>query len=531
VSDASVHDELHLAMMRPGFFAPATAEVTCIATPCSTIYLAGEIAVKVKKPVNLGYLDFSTLAARRAAADAEITLNADLAPGVYRRVAAITRGPGGAFALDGEGEVVNHAVVMRRLPAAGMLSAILRERDLSEDELEALVSRLAAFHARAARSPEVAALGSPDAVLSELRQNLGEARAFAGEAVEVPHIWSHRMARTLLAWMEDQVHQHHALIAARAAGGRVVDGHGDLHAGNICFDPAARDAANPEGLVIYDRLEFRADFRARDVAGEMGCLAASLDASGRRGLGDELLRRYARATGDPDMLTLAPLWRAHYALVRAKVHALRAAQVTGQPAEDESLLATERAALAAGHALGPGVVLMCGLPGSGKSFIARRIAAATGAEWLRADEIRKGLAGVRLTDRLAPEAYTPAAAQSVYDELARRARGALAGGRSVILDATLRSPEARAATLASVARVGMRVLIVHCHAGEEETRSRLARRAGEGRDPSDATFAVYRSMRDEFIPPTASEGEVVSAGPDEAPQRIVARVVHSLCPD
>lgn len=513
---------------------PLLGATGAIHTPCATVYLSAAKAYKVRGAVDLGYLDFTTLAARKHVCEEELRLNAELAPGVYQAVVPIARGRGRRLVMltDGEGlprgaEVVEYAVKMRRLPEKGMLTAILEERGLSDAEVEAIVSRLATFHAKAAVGPTVRRHGSPAAVRRELLGNLSQIEPFVGGRHGV--IEQEQFAH-LRRWMTQQLDTLASVLKRRAATGRIREGHGDLHAGNVCFDPAARSRSNRTGLLIYDRLEFREDFRCKDVAAELACLASTFDARGHYELADRVVELYAKRARDPGILKLQPLYRAHYAAVRGKVHAVRSGQ-RGAPAAER---ARERDAarrfmqLAVGYALPPCLVITCGLPGSGKSVASRAVAAPLRAGIHRADEIRKGLAGLAPTDRGGKVLYTARMTERTYAAMLRRCRTDLRAGRSAIADATFRSRALRAGFIAAARALGAPVVIVHCYASVAETRRRLVARSAANADASDADMAVYERMRAEFEPPTTREASVEMCTPGRSLNELVAGVLGSL---
>ncbi|MGD9689628.1 MAG: AAA family ATPase [Phycisphaerales bacterium] len=500
-----------------------------IETACSTVYLLGQRGYKIRKAVKLAYLDFSTLESRRHFSQEEVRLNAPLAPGVYQRVVPVVREADGTRRIADNGSpagapTVDFAVVMRRLPAEGMLAGVLGVRDLHDAEREAIVSRLAAFHAACAHGPDVAAHGSPERIRGEILTNLEQAAGLPGINEPVRSL--------VVESMSAQLARLELVLARRVREERIREGHGDLHAGNICFDSAARTIDNPTGLLIYDRLEFRMDFRCKDVAAELACLASTFDAHGRSRDGDRLVAEYARATGDPELSELQNLYRAHYSCVRAKVHALCAREQTGDAdsARTHAAIARARMAQAAGYALPPSLVLTCGLPGSGKSFASRALGEALRAPIFRADEVRKELAGLRASDRGGPELYTPRQTERTYATVLERCAERLRarGGCSAIADATFRSRELRARFIALARSLGARVAIVHCRAGEDEIRRRLAQRAAEGADASDADISVFEKMRGSFEDPDPGEAPTVEMSPEVSTPYLVEQVVLAL---
>ena len=483
------------ALSRPDAW-PSRATPERIETHISEVFLVGDRAYKVKKALVLPFLDYGTLERRRAFCEEELRLNRRLAPGVYLRAAPIARASDGRIALDGEGEVVEWAVEMVRLPAREMLDARLARGEVDNELLREIARTLAAFHASAATGPGVDEHGAPEAVARNARENLRELAANVGRGARVLPPAVH--AR-LEAWTEDQLREHAALLARRAAGGRVRDGHGDLHAGNVCVLDGR--------VVAYDCIEFSARFRCADVACDLAFLAMDLDRHGFRGSSGVLVREYAELARDPELPLLVPFYKAYRALIRAKVAALRA----GDPAHPEPRRDADRAEarrvaqLAASYALPAGLILTCGLPASGKSTVAEAIAGPLGAVLLHSDVRRKVLARVPLHEHrregYGSGLYAPELKQRTYDSLLESAREALLHGRTVVVDATFPEPSRRAPFRELARELGRPFALVHVTAAEGEIRRRLEARAQDPEQASDADWGVYLRARDAFRPP------------------------------
>jgi predicted kinase len=279
----------------------------------------------------------------------------------------------------------------------------------------------------------------------------------------------------------------------------VCEGHGDLRCEHVSL---AGDA-----IAIIDCVEFSEGLRYVDVASDAGFLAMDLDRLGARGLADELVGAYREASGDADLPLLVPLYKIHRALVRAKVESLTSRDLAIAPAQRAAAAAAARSyvelALDLARESRPALVVVCGLSGSGKSTVARRLADRLGFQWLRSDEIRKRLAGVapaeRLSDSYAAGAYSPEFTRQTYGALLDAAAARLRDGDGVIVDATFAAPAYRAAALALAARAGVSPLFVECSASHDEIVRRLTRRARNADEISDAGVAIYLRQRAEFV--------------------------------
>lgn len=484
--------------------------IETLQTHASVIFFAGDRVYKVKKPVDYGFLDFSTLEKRRHFCREEVRLNRRLAPRMYLDVRAIVEDAGGRLRIAGEDEdraPIEYAVEMLRLPADRMLDALLERDEVETSQIKRLVEVLARFHAEAETGDEIDAFGAPDAVRTRIMDNLSECRPFAGEIAHDESPQSPTIAAPLLdrlrRWTSDRIDASDPLIAERMRSGRVREGHGDLHAGNICM--------LDDEVVIYDCIEFQRSFRCADVASDMAFLAMDLDRRGHPELATDLIERYARAADDPAITALQSLYRAHFACVRGKVDSLRARE---KELDDAKRLnawrsATESFALAAGYIIGPALILMCGLPGSGKSWVAEPLAQALRARLLRSDVVRKELLGCAPTDRPGAHAYDGDITDRTYAELRAQAALELKNGRSVVVDATFTRRDRREAMLdlrrpAPTAKgaADHSTLVVHVDPPEKVILARLRKRAEDASSVSDADERVYRKIRDRFEPPT-----------------------------
>ena len=429
-------------------------------THISVVFLAGPFAYKLKKPVDMGFLDFTTLEKRRHFCDEEVRLNRRLAPAVYLGVAPITADG----RVRGAGAVVEYAVEMVRLPGDRMLDEMLRRDAVTVADVERIADALADFHARADRHP------SPS--IDHLRTNLDDAAPF------LPPAW---LAR-LRAEHERLRAELLPLLARRPA----VDGHGDLHAANVCL-------ADGE-VVIYDCIEFEPRFRIEDAAAEIAFLAMDLERYGAWDLARAFVGRYVGRTGDVEALRLLPLFKPYRACVRGLVTALRG----GSGADAYFRLAVS-------YGLGPFAILVCGLPGTGKSTFAREAARAFGAEHLRSDEIRKGLLGIAPTEHwqggYLEGPYAAEVTERTYAEMRSRAAALLRSGRRVVADATFARRRWREEFEAAAREAGAPCVVVHVTCAEEVVRARMAVRAGDRTEVSDADFDVYRSAKESFEPP------------------------------
>jgi len=502
----------------PSLYPERPDSVELIQTHLSVVVLAGDAAYKFKKSVRLPFVDFSTLAKRRAACEAEVSLNRRLCPTVYEGVVVLTR-RGVVPLADTAGDPLDYAVKMRRLPQDRMMDELLAASEVGEAEVESVARRVVAFHRQARRGPEIDEWGDPGRLRGFALENFEETR---GRFPAPLHQALERRTRsdfeTLLPEMRERV-----------ARGCVVDGHGDLHARNICLvDPPA----------IYDCIEFNPAFRCGDVATEHAFLAMDLRYREHPDLAAHYLEAVVAESGDRDLPALVPALIRYRATVRAKVSAIAADEPEMDGAARSDSAETARrylrfAAASAAEGERPLWILFCGLPGSGKSTVARTLSSASGGAWpvLSSDRVRKELAGVRATDRLPASFYSKEFSRLTYDALLDRALAASAVGRVLLLDANFRSRDERRRFCEAAHGAGARCGILHLFLGEDLALARLRDRSAAGDGESDADARVFEALRRSFEAPEEGESDRLIRLPGEceageAADRVLAELLE-----
>ncbi|MGE5292046.1 MAG: AAA family ATPase [Micromonosporaceae bacterium] len=446
-------------------------------THASAVFFAGDRAYKLKKPVNLGFLDFTTRESRAAACEREVQLNRRFAPDVYLGVAEV-RGPAG--------ELCDHLVVMRRMPADRRLSRLVKAHaPVSEDtaaQVRQVARILAAQHAAAARGPRIAEQGGRDALMERWNANLDQMRPFGRRlGSEAAIAETRRLSERFLAGRA-------RLFESRVRAGRVIDGHGDLLADDIfCLDDGPR---------ILDCLDFDDRLRWLDGLDDAAFLAMDLEHLGAADLAEKFTSWYAEFSADPAPDSLLHHYVAYRAFVRAKVSCMRWEQGDHEARADAARF-TEQAL----RHLRQGAVtfvVIGGLPGTGKSALAGELADLLGFAVLSSDRIRKELAGVPPHQPCPAEygsgIYSPSWTERTYRELLSRAERLLSLGQSVIADASWNAPQRRAAASAVADRAEADLVMLRCAAPADVTMRRLRARSG---NVSDADEQIARRMADE----------------------------------
>jgi aminoglycoside phosphotransferase family enzyme len=374
--------ELLSALADPAAYPGRVDAVEVHQTHISAVFLAGDRAYKLKKPVNFGFVDFRTLDRRRHFCDEEVRLNRRLAPDVYLGVVPVTREADGRMRFGGSGEVIEWAVEMVRLPEEATLRHRLACGTVGRAELEALARRVAAFHAAADGGSHVAAFGRFETVAANARDNLALAAPLVGRAI------SEGVYGRLKELTEATLDRLRPLIEARAARGVPRDTHGDLRLDHVYLFP---DRPPPGDLAVIDCIEFNERFRFADPVADMAFLVMDLRYDGREHLAHEFADAYFRAAGDCEGRLLLCFYSAYRAAVRGKVDGLLLGEAEVPAAERDRALARARAhwLLALREleepARRPCLVLATGLPGTGKTTLARGLAETAGFRVIRTD--------------------------------------------------------------------------------------------------------------------------------------------------
>lgn len=512
-------------LRNPALFPEQPEMVEILQTHLSVVCLAGDFAYKFKKAIRLPFADFSTLENRKFYCEEELRLNRRLCPDVYLEVVPLRRDSEGALSLGtGSGEVVDYALRMSRLPAERMLDVLLEGNAVSARDVEGIAARMTGFHAKAPCGEEVLRWGDPEKLRAFALANFDETLLNAGPERVFPG--------PLHAALADRTRRdfdcHLPLLRERAASGYVVDGHGDLHARNICLcDPVA----------IYDCIEFNPAFRCGDTATEHAFLLMDLRFRGHQELAVAYAEAVISGNGDEGMREIVPMLMRYRAMVRAKVAAMAAgeSELSGTEREDAKETAQAYLRLAAVSAIeedGPWWLIFCGLPASGKSSIALSLAKASGGAWsiFSSDRIRKELAGIAVTEKLPEECYDPAFSRRTYEEVRARATSATAASRVVILDANFRSRAERCLALTAAREAGARLAILHIETNEAIVIERLAVRADDPECQSDANRDVYEKLKSVFEAPLVTEAERIipvsgNISPDGAVDGILAELL------
>lgn len=487
MSRPSESDRLLAALREPACYPHTAGAVDLIETHISWVFLAGDYAYKIKKPVDLGFLDFSTLEKRRFYCEEELRLNRRTAAELYLAVVPIAESPGGPR-VGGTGKAIEYALKMRRFPQEVLADSLARRRELRAAQVDAIAAAIAAFHATIPAAAPDADYGSPERVAAPALANFEQLGKLVTDPAE-----SARLAE-LRTWTVGESARLREVFAARKRGGFVRECHGDLHLGNVVFLDGRP--------VPFDCIEFSPELRWIDVMNEvaflvMDLLEHRLDAAAWR-----FLNAYLQETGDYAGMRVLRYYLVYRAMVRAMIACIRSQQpgageaVQGRAHREYGEYLALAGSLAA--SVRSSLVLMHGLSGSGKTTVAQKMLEAFGAVRVRSDVERKRLhglaAGARTHARAFGGIYAPEATRLTYQRLRQAARDVVESGYDVIVDAAFLRRAEREEFRALALELGASFLIASCRASEAELRSRVARREAAMSDASEAGVSVLESQ-------------------------------------
>ena len=507
--------------------------VRLVQTHASFVFIASPFVFKVKKSVNFGFLDFSTLERRRHFCEREVELNRRLSPGIYLGVVPVTA-RNGRFTLGGSGEVVEYAVQMRKLSDGHFLDQLVGRDQVTPGDFDRLVQVLKGFYEAQQPTQDIEAWGCVDRLRISTDENFRQTREFIGQTLS-------RAAFETIRFYTDRFFQRQAsLFATRVRRNWIRDCHGDLHLEHIHVTPRA--------LHIYDCIEFNDRFRYVDVASDAAFLAMDLDYEGRPDLACYFTERMATALNDEDMPRLMDFYKCYRAFVRGKVESLHS--VAPAAPEEERQACAERARryfrLALQYAIAgsrPLVLVVMGRIASGKSTLARALGAELGWDVHSSDHLRKKMAGFPLYERSSAAArkrlYSAAMTRRTYDRLLATAEGQVERNRSVILDATFARREHRELLQDRFGKRGIHWLCLEAKASVATVKQRLRARESHPNEISDARLEDFPLLTGLYEAPDELPADrrvtTCSSGPldrtvAKSLQRLARIQVESSCP-
>jgi hypothetical protein len=473
--------ELYRLLQNPGIYPGHPESVRIIQTHISYLVLTGRFVYKIKKPVNFGFVDFTTLEKRKYFCEQEISLNRRLAKDIYLGIVAITK-KGKGIEIGGKGKVLEYAVKMKEFPQDKIMTKLVRENKLGRETVKELAKIIAGFHKKAETNRRISRFGETTAIKFNTDENFAQTKDFIGKTI------TREQFDTILN-ATDAFLRKRQLFEKRIRERKIRDCHGDLHTGNICVS---------DKIYIFDCIEFNERFRYSDVASDVAFLAMDLDFLGSRDLSQFFVDCYVEYSKDKDLLGLLDFYKCYRAYVRGKVTSFllkesHAKRSTVELAKKYFALANEYAGRFSSEQT---LFIVCGLTGTGKSYVADQIAKLYGARILRTDILRKRMTHTK-NNVLVPYGkglYAKDLTDIVYSEAMKRASDILTKS-SCVIDATFKLSKHR--EQAKKAAANARFIIVHCICDERIVKQRLEKRFHR-KSVSDGRWEIYVRQKKDF---------------------------------
>jgi aminoglycoside phosphotransferase family enzyme/predicted kinase len=485
------------ALMLKSAYPEPTDRVELVQTHISYVFLTDKFAYKVKKPVNFGFLDFSTLEKRKYYCEKEVELNRRLSPDVYLGVLPITVNED-IVAIGREGITVEYAVKMRRIPMENSMIRLLRENQLNHEMVEKVARKIATFHMDAAGSAEIDGFGSVEVIRTNTNENFAQTEKYVGTTITKAQF------EAIRNFTDNYLNNRTGLFIERIAEGRIRDCHGDLHLEHICI---------AEPIRIFDCIEFNDRFRYSDTVADIAFLAMDLDFHERRDLSKTLIDAYVAFSEDKHAIDLLNFYKVYRAYVRGKVTSFRLNEDIPQEEKNNIAHVAQRYfALAASyvdenmpsntHREQPRLIITCGLIGTGKTTLAKAIGDMSGWAIVSSDVVRKKLAGIPSTrheySAFGEGLYSAEYTKRTYKMMNEIAEQHLRKGKSVILDACYGKKYQRAMAHALAKANNALFSCVEVVCPEDEIRRRLSERTDENGSISDGRWEIFPQSKSSF---------------------------------
>lgn len=477
-------------------------EVIFVQTSISAVFIAGDLVYKVKKPVDLGYLDFVTIEKRKFFCEEEVRLNRRLCPEIYIGVVPVTEDRG-MINVRGKGDVIDYAVMMKRLPADGMMDVMLDEGRVKDEDVHRIADILVPFYRNSRTGEGIDEFGEISSFSVNTDENFEQTKRFIGITITEGEY------KEIKGYTDRFFTENRDLFKDRIEASFIREGHGDLHSRNICV--------TPERIFIYDCIEFNERFRIGDVAEDIAFLAMDIDFHLFPALSRHFVGEYVRLSGDGGLLKLLNFYKCYTAFVRGKI--LGFILEEDEESEDEKARARDEARLyfnlARHYAVSderPFLIITSGLSGTGKSRISNLLAPELDLEVVSSDVVRKELSGIGATEhryeRFGEGIYSAEMTKKTYGEITRRARDFLLQKKSVLIDASFLRTEERKLTRSLTDETPCRFHVLEISSPEAVVKKRITDRIKEG-TVSDATIDIYEEQKKIYMPPTEFDDETV----------------------
>jgi len=519
------HPRLVDSMMQCDFYPHAPKTVELAQTHISYVFIAGDYVYKVKKPVDFGFLDFTTLEKRKFYCEAELRLNKRLAPSIYLDVIAITEDESGRLTPGGKGKIIEYAVFMKKLPLDKMLKILLAEGKTDAGTFDKVAAKIAEFHKNAQTGGPIDEMGSPATIRHNHEENFLQTEKYRN--ITIPAYQYDFIRRYVERFLEVK----QPLLEKRVADHKIRECHGDLHLEHICV---------ADTVIVFDCIEFNERFRCGDVAAEVAFLTMDLDYNGYTRQAEDFVNAYLKYSGDTDMRALLNFYRCYYAYVRGKVTSFRLDQKELPNSEIDTVKQTasryfDLAYTYAARLEKPVLLLTAGMIGSGKSYQARNLASRLGADVIRTDVLRKELLNIapaeKHPDAFGQGIYSLDMSRRTYDKAFELAAEKINRGKPVIIDASFRSRADRALAVNLAGRLQIPFYFIECVCPDEVVKIRLEKRKMETENPSDGRWEILQEQKKHYEAvneiPAANYFKVDSSATPELVRQEIIRVIRT----
>ncbi|KAF0154965.1 MAG: gluconate kinase [Syntrophaceae bacterium] len=486
------HNHIMESMSQTDFYPHCPEKVELVQTHISYVFIAGDFVYKVKKPVNFGFLDFTTLEKRKFYCEEELRLNKRLAPSIYLDVVPIVQDDMGRLSPGGDGKTVEYAVRMKKLPLDKMLKILLAKGQADAKIMDAVAGKIARFHAAAQTGGAIDEMGSTKTIHRNHEENFMEIERYVDTTIPAyQYQFIKEYVERFLA-----VNKH--LLKKRVAEHKIRDCHGDLHLEHICI---------ADEIIIFDCIEFNERFRFSDVAAEVAFLTMDLDYNGYFRQAEDFALSYLKYSGDTDMHALLNFYRCYYAYVRGKVISFRLDQKEIPAAlraeiKQTALKYFDLAYAYAAHLEKPVLILTAGLIGSGKSYQARHLAGRLGADVIRTDVLRKELLRIAPAEKhhesFDQGIYTHDISRKTYEKAIDLAAEIIGQGKPVIIDASFKNRSDRKGAVDLAGRLHVPFYVIECTCPDDLVKIRLKKRMLDKDNPSDGRWEILQEQKKQY---------------------------------
>ncbi|MBI5892470.1 MAG: AAA family ATPase [Deltaproteobacteria bacterium] len=478
-------------LLKPSAHPDAPQNIELKQTHISYLIFTPQFVYKIKKPVDFGFLDFTTLEKRRFFCEQEVVLNKRLCPDMYLGVVAIKE-KNGIIKIQGSGEAIEYAVKMKKLPSENMMDVMLKRGSVTDEMIVRMAKLVTDFHNMADTNPYISEFGKITAIKKNTDENFSQTLPIIGKTI------SQERYDRIKNYAESFLQEHKKAFENRIENGFIKDCHGDIHSEDICIT---------NGIYIFDCIEFNERFRYSDTVSDIAFLAMDLDFFNCHNLSKRFIDAYIKASKGDSVFEILDFYKCYRAYVRGKVEGFKSQQKEVAEAEREhAIIKAKRyfylADLYAAGGFRPVVLVVCGLAGTGKTTLANAIGKEIGFKVISSDIVRKELAGIRPAehryDDFEKGIYTRDFTIKTYNEMMKKAEDFLRGGISIILDATFMADIFREMTVKLAKDTNADLYFIECTLDDEIVKKRLDERSKKEGVASDARWEIYLKQKEEY---------------------------------